>query len=380
MDSTSSSSVSANSTVTVTVAMNLPSSASAHSTTISTAMDLPSTVSTSSTTVTAVGIMNLTSTTVYPSSTTVSAVMNLPSSNSANSTTAVDTMLNLTSTTVSPSSTTAAAMDLPSMVSSSSTTTSVSASMDLPSPASDNSTTVSTSMDQQPSSSVSDYNSTTTTVSTAIDLPSTVSANSTTVTAVTDLSSAVASPSSTTTVPVYDIIEINCLPINDTNIIVNTTSVADGTVVHVACKPSFTLVAPRVNTDFVTCLGGRWIPLTPKCNPVQSNSAPVGVIVGCTIGGLVCLVLVIVALYMLNKSIKERKDQRERNKEFYDKMDQIGLYINESFQDHVGMPVLTMDTRDTDLRGRVALSTSNPSASSEKEEPPDAGKLGADLF
>jgi hypothetical protein len=148
--------------------------------------------------------------------------------------------------------------------------------------------------------------------------------------------------------------------------VMNTTSSRDGVYVKVSCTSGYQLsalqIANRTQGVFY-CMGSGWFPSMPRCI-VASSNVPVGIIVGCTLGGIVCLAIILVALFMLYRTRGEGIQEKQNDMLQQNKKMHIDFFMTAFQQDNVGMPVVHADAQDTDLRGVTSSCAvmSNPDA------------------
>jgi len=97
-------------------------------------------------------------------------------------------------------------------------------------------------------------------------------------------------------------------------------------------------------------MGTVWYPSYPRCIPVPPG-LPVSVIAGCSVGGAVCLLLILAAIYMLYRSRGEGLQEKQRDLLQKAKIMHLNFFMSSFQQDNVGMPAVTADSVDCELRG-----------------------------
>jgi len=113
--------------------------------------------------------------------------------------------------------------------------------------------------------------------------------------------------------------------------------------------------------DVFQCMGNVWYPSAPRCIPAPPG-APIEVIVGCTVGGLVCLLIVLAAIYMLYRSRGEQMQEKQNDLLQKAKIMHLNFFMSSFQQDNVGMPAVTADSLDCDLRGLKSVYSLSASA------------------
>jgi len=165
-------------------------------------------------------------------------------------------------------------------------------------------------------------------------------------------------------------IAASCNHLNATGMIMNTTDSSDGAYVKVSCQPGYQLSALQLaNTtqNVFHCMGSGWFPSMPRCVVAGSN-IPVGIIVGCTVGGVICLTIILIALFMLHRTRGEGIQEKQNDMLQQSKKMHIDFFMTAFQQDNVGMPVVHADAHDTDLRGvtsSCAVTSPNPDTRSQ---------------
>jgi len=145
----------------------------------------------------------------------------------------------------------------------------------------------------------------------------------------------------------------SCRSLNSSTLLTNTTSTLNGTYVKVSCTTGYQLTALHTTQGqcVFQCLNSFWSPSIPRCVEVHDSNIPVGTVVGCTIGGVVCLVVVLVAVYLLYRTRGESETEKQNDLLHKAKMMHMDFFMTSFQQDNVGMPAVTAESVDLDMRG-----------------------------
>jgi len=171
---------------------------------------------------------------------------------------------------------------------------------------------------------------------------------------------------------VYDSAPNYCAPLNSSILLTNSSSTSDGSAVKVTCVQGYQLSALKPlsgPSNVFQCVQNTWLPSTPRC--VAAPGVPVGIIVGCTVGGVVCLTVILAAIYMLYRSRGEGLQEKQNDLLQKAKMMHLNFFMTSFQQDNVGMPAVTPDSVDCDLRGVTSQypeTTSYPVTSPEQTD------------
>jgi len=152
----------------------------------------------------------------------------------------------------------------------------------------------------------------------------------------------------------------SCRALNTTTLFTNTSDTSDGVFVKVTCAQGYQLVSilsDRPAPDVFQCTDTVWTPSLPRCIEAK-NDSPAGIIAGCVVGGVVCLAIVIIAVYMLCRSRTEGKQEKENDMLHKSKIMHLNFFMSSFLQDNVGMPAVTEETMDNGLRGVTSSDTS----------------------
>jgi len=145
----------------------------------------------------------------------------------------------------------------------------------------------------------------------------------------------------------------SCRSLNSSTLLTNTSSTLNATYVKVSCTPGHQLSALHTTPgqNVFQCLNSFWAPSIPHCVEVQDSGVPVGIVVGCTIGCIVCLLVVLVAVYLLYRNRGEGEAEKQNDLLHKAKMMHLDFFMTSFQQDNVGMPAVTAESVDFDLRG-----------------------------
>jgi len=79
-----------------------------------------------------------------------------------------------------------------------------------------------------------------------------------------------------------------------------------------------------------TCYDGHWTPLTPlSCFGDDSDSnINTGIVVGCTVGALVCLAIILFAIFIVIRTWRQNKEDDERDRVMEEKMQYVREYTS----------------------------------------------------
>lgn len=147
-----------------------------------------------------------------------------------------------------------------------------------------------------------------------------------------------------------------CRALSNITMRVNTSDVSSGTYVQVGCVQGYQLSPSQ--DDIFYCMDSVWNPHTPRCVEIQDPDVPVGIVVGCTIGGVLCLVVVLLAAYIMCRTREENQAEKQNDLLNNAKIMHLNFFMTSFAQDNVGMPaVLDDNPDDVDLRGVTSYDT-----------------------
>jgi hypothetical protein len=112
-----------------------------------------------------------------------------------------------------------------------------------------------------------------------------------------------------------DCLGANCTRFTDTTqLIANTTLTTDCTAVHVSCPDSIRQRLANL-ANVYTCNDGTWRPFAPRpCVDDDAYSTEnVGVIIGCTVGSTLCLLVIILSIYLIVKTRQQDSIDLQRD-------------------------------------------------------------------
>jgi len=174
----------------------------------------------------------------------------------------------------------------------------------------------------------------------------------------------------------YETGPTTCFALNSSLLLTNTSDTSDGAYVKVTCVQGYQLSALHAASgpyDVFRCMGTIWYPSSPRCISAPPD-APIGIIAGCTVGGVVCLLVILAAIYMLYRSRGEQMQEKQNDLLQKAKIIHLNFFMSSFQQDNVGMPAVTTDSVDCDLRGVKSMCSLTPDASSS-----DQNTQGTDL-
>jgi hypothetical protein len=133
---------------------------------------------------------------------------------------------------------------------------------------------------------------------------------------------------------------------NTTGLRVNTTLTSDCTPVGVACPRSDQRFANLVTV--YRCNDGSWYPYTPRpcIDDPSYSSKNIGIIAGCSVGAIISILILIMAIYTIVKSRQQALIDQQKDTMYQEKQRRIWEYrvataaYNDGYEGRCGYPDL----------------------------------------